>query len=44
MKIDKCLGVAQSGSAPDLDSGGRWFKSIRLDQYGSVVEWHTRWS
>lgn len=27
-----CLGVAQPGSAPDLDSGGRRFKSYRPDQ------------
>lgn len=34
--IELCyfLGVAQSGSAPDLDSGGRWSKSTRLDFLG----------
>lgn len=32
------LGVAQSGSASDLESEGRRFKSCRLDQHGEKNE------
>ena len=27
------LGVAQAGSAPSLDDGGRWFESSHPDQH-----------
>jgi hypothetical protein len=30
-------GVAQSGSAPEWGSGGRWFKSSRPDQFNLRV-------
>ena len=39
MALIDARGVAQSGSAPEWGSGGRWFESSRPDQIGQFVKW-----